>query len=159
MKSRPGKVPGLLSLIPFQTPGSDMQDQDVTRDELEHQVVTNQCHVSGRQCDEKSEKPALGSAVRLAGKISGLGFRESQWLLDNGGKFVQVTELLYRIAEHANGEHTLQEIAAKVTDATEWSLEAADVEYLIQGKLAPLGLMENGSAAVDSPNASPLAIN
>jgi putative peptide zinc metalloprotease protein len=159
MKSRPGKVPGLLSLIPFQTPGSDMQDRDVTRDELEHQVVTNQCHVSGRQCDEKSEKPALGSAVRLAGKISGLGFRESQWLLDNGGKFVQVTELLYRIAEHANGEHTLQEIAAKVTDATEWSLEAADVEYLIQGKLAPLGLMENGSAAVDSPNASPLAIN
>ena len=136
-----------------------MQDQDATRDELELHAGTSQCYVSGRQCDDNGEKPALASAVRLAGKISGLGFRESQWLLNKGGTFVQVTELLYRVAEHANGEHTLQEIARKVTEATEWSRDASDVEYLIEEKLAPLGLMADGSAAEDSGNASPLAIN
>jgi hypothetical protein len=139
MKPGPGKVSWPPHHLALSTPGNDMQGQDVTRADLELHAVS-QCHVSGLQCDKSSEKPALASAVRLAGKISGLGFRESQWLLDKGGQFVQVTELLYRIAEHANGKHTLQEIAAKVTDATEWSLDAADVEYLIQEKLAPWGL-------------------
>src|SRR5256885_10799089 len=139
-----------------------MHDHTVTPEGVERPAPACECHRSAdseRPSNSSGENPALPAGVRLAGKMNGLAFRESQWLLDNGGNFVQVTELLYRIAEQANGEHTIEEIAANVTNATEWSLGPADVEYLIHSKLAPLGLIGNGGKAEYSPNASPLAIN
>ena len=106
-----------------------------------------------------AEKPALGRHVHLSGKMEGLGFRESQWLLESRGKFIQVTELLYRIAEQADGNHTLEQIARIVSDSTEWSLEAQDVNYLIKSKLVPLGLMQDGGTPEHSPSPSPLKLN
>ena len=138
-----------------------MQRQNLRPHDLERESLPNERispEPSGRYCYGPGEKPSLACHVRRAGKLSELGFQDPQWLLDNGGKFIQVTELLYRIAEYADGEHTLKEIAARVTNVTEWSLDAADVEYLIESKLAPLGLIENAAAA-ESQAASPLAIN
>lgn len=139
-----------------------MLERTLSSDKLEPQFFTADSVppvTSKPELGSGAERPSLKSHVRPAGKISGLGFQESQWLLDNGGTFVQVSELLYRIAEHADGEHTLEQIADKLTDSTEWSLDGADVDWLIQSKLAPLGLIETGEAAEHLQPASPLGVN
>src|SRR5262245_48260108 len=84
------------------------------------------------------ERPILAAHVQLIGEMPETGFTERQWLLQRDGRFVQVTELLYRIAEYADGKHTLTEIAEAVTQSTAWMVDAADVRQLLQYKLIPL---------------------
>ena len=112
---------------------------------------------------EVPERPALASNVQLVGEMQETGFEDRQWLVQRGGRFVQVTELLYRVAEQANGERTLEEIAAGVTESTDWMVSADNVRQLIQTKLVPAGLItpEGGSAMPhgEDQTASPLALN
>src|SRR5262245_25922862 len=88
-----------------------------------------------------ADRPALALNVQLMGEMQGHGFADSLWLIQRDSRFIQVTELLYRIAEQANGERTLDEIATGVTELTDWMVTAADVRQLIQTKLVPLGLI------------------
>ena len=111
-------------------------------------------HVS----QETPRIPKLAATVRLVGKMNGFGFQEQQWLVEAHGRCIQMTELLYRVAEQANGEQSLDEIADKVSDHTEWELKATDVAQLIDSKLAPLGLLE-GSSREQEPAPSPLDVN
>jgi putative peptide zinc metalloprotease protein len=69
------------------------------------------------------------------------GFKDRQYLIQREGRFIQLTELLYRVVERANGERTVEEIAAGVTESTDWLVSADNVRYLIQTKLIPLGLI------------------
>ena len=103
--------------------------------------------------DRVPTHPALAPHVELIGEFEGTGFAEQQWLVRRDEKFVQLTELLYRIAEHADGSRGLDEIAAAVTDATEWLVTADNVRELIAARLIPLGLIvdSTGRAAVERP--------
>jgi putative peptide zinc metalloprotease protein len=94
------------------------------------------------------QRPALAPDVQLMGEMQGTGFKDRQWLIQRGGRFIQVTELLYRVAEHANGENALEKIAAGVTASTDWSVNAEDVKHLIETKLIPLGLIANADGTV-----------
>src|SRR5215216_4819992 len=86
------------------------------------------------------ECPALAPSVQLVGEMQDSGFQDRQWLIQRNGQFIQLTELLYRIAEHANGERTLEDIAAGVTEATDWIVTVDNVRLLLQTKLIPMGL-------------------
>jgi len=112
--------------------------------------------VSG-SCAWSSQPPCVSHCVRLVGKMNGLGFQQEQWLINCNGRLLQVSELLYRVAEQADGTHTLKQIADSVSASTEWSLEARDVEQLITAKLIPLGII--GTARGKEPQSSPLGIN
>ena len=68
---------------------------------------------------EAPEHPSLAPNVRLVGEMQGTGFKDRQWLVQSGDRFVQVTELLYRVAEQADGDRTLEGIAARLTEATD----------------------------------------
>jgi putative peptide zinc metalloprotease protein len=109
------------------------------------------------------EYPTLASNVQLSGELQGSGFADRQWLIQRDGRFIQVTELLYRIAEHADGERTLDEIAERVTDTTDWAVTRDQIQHLIQTKLVPLGIIAPADGAV-SPStgatqpASPLQL-
>ena len=46
------------------------------------------------------ERPALASGVQLHGEFVGTGFAQSQWLVQVDGRYLQLTELLYRVLEH-----------------------------------------------------------
>src|SRR3982751_1201811 len=96
-------------------------------------------------------RPSLASNVRVAGESLGNGFKQRQWLIQRGSEFIQVTELLYHVAEHLDGQHTCAEIAAALTDKTEWLIEPEDVEHLIRSKLLPLKLLAGND--VDAPSA------
>jgi len=113
---------------------------------------------------EVPECPALSPSVEIAGELQESGFKDRQWLIQRDGHFIQLSELLYRIVERIDGERTLKEIAAKVTESSEWMVSADNVQYIIQAKLIPLGLVATADGSVMSRDGeqggrSALAIN
>jgi len=97
------------------------------------------------------DRPALATNVELIGELRDSGFEDRQWLIRRDGRFIQVTELLYRVAEHADGTHTLEDIAASVTAATAWIVSADDVRRLLEVKLIPLALVAPANPSVTRP--------
>ena len=110
------------------------------------------------------ERPSLAPGVELVGEFEGTGFAERQWLLRRGDRFIQLTEVVYRVAEQADGRRTLAEIAAGVTDSTDWLVSADNVRQLLETRLLPLGVIAGaGGTAAGTPteprrDASPLAM-
>ncbi len=84
--------------------------------------------------------------MELVGLLPGAAFTDAQFLVKRDGQFIQLTELLFRTIEGIDGRRTFEEIAAQLTDTTEWAVAADQVQYLVTDKLAPLGLI-GGSAA------------
>jgi putative peptide zinc metalloprotease protein len=93
------------------------------------------------------EQPALAPSVQLVGEMQGSGFKDRQWLIQRDGHYIQVTELLYRVAEQANGERTLREIAAELTERTDWVVTEDHVRLLLR-KLVPLELIATAHGSV-----------
>src|SRR5439155_11256852 len=83
----------------------------------------------------------IGQNVHLVGELQGSGFVDRQWLVQRDGSYIQLTELLYRVVELIDGQRTLDEIAAAVTESTEWLITPENVQQIIQAKLQPLGLV------------------
>jgi putative peptide zinc metalloprotease protein len=107
------------------------------------------------------ERPRLAPNVQLVGEMQGTGFQDRQWLIQRDGQFIQLTELLYRVAEQANGKQTLEEMATGVTESTEWAVTAEHIHQLLK-KLIPLGLIAtaDGSAPAQATRQrSPLQVN
>ncbi|HET8631789.1 MAG TPA: hypothetical protein VFL91_30565, partial [Thermomicrobiales bacterium] len=109
------------------------------------------------------ERPALAPAIELSGRMPETGFARQQWLIQRDGRFIQVTELLYRIAEHADGARTLAEIARDVSAAIDRAVSADNVRHLLAAKLIPLGIVARADGSVETPAGtqprSPLALN
>jgi putative peptide zinc metalloprotease protein len=117
--------------------------------------------------DGSSKRPTLAANVELCGKLRDGGFAADQWLIQRNGQFLQLTELLYRIAEASTGQNSLAEIASSVSIATGRAINSDQVEQLLVRKLIPAGVIataENESTPSSSilrqaRAASPLAIN
>ena len=75
-------------------------------------------------------------------------FEDEQWLVLRNGAFVQLTELLYRIAEQADGNRTLEEIAQRVSATIRRAVSADNVRQLVREKLIPLGLVVKADGTV-----------
>jgi putative peptide zinc metalloprotease protein len=122
-------------------------------------------HEQPTPATEVPERPTLAPDVQLVGEMPETGFTERQWLVKRGDRFVQITELLYRVVEQMDGERTLEEIAERVTESTEWLVSADSVRQLIQIKLIPAGLVTpaggvtSGEAPSRDRTPSPLALN
>jgi putative peptide zinc metalloprotease protein len=125
--------------------------------------TTTGAHAQSSLGVEVPERPALAADVQLIGELQGTGFKDRQWLVQRNGRFVQVTEVLYRIAEQVDGQHTVEEIAAGVTEATEWSVSADDVRHILRVILIPQGfVVPAGGFGVlprQDPVRSPLLVN
>src|SRR5687767_4624442 len=112
--------------------------------------------------DRARSYPRLAPGVRLHGELAGSAFADRQWLAERDGQFVQMTELLYRVAELADGRRPLAEIADRASVGTSLSLTAEHVGWLVATRLAPAGLV--AAAGAPAPVArpavgSPLALN
>jgi outer membrane lipoprotein-sorting protein len=107
------------------------------------------------------DPPALAPNVRLLGKFSAPGFNDQQWLVQRDGRYIQMTNLLYRVAEQIDGKRGVEEIAANVTDCCEWIVTAEDVYQMVTTKLIPLGLIgaTECDAKTDRSKPSPLGVN
>ena len=88
-----------------------------------------------------AEYPQRAPDIELVGEMQESAFQDRQWLIKRDGHFLQVSELLYRVAEQADGRRTHQDIATAVTHATEWIVTDAHVSQIIEAKLIPLGVI------------------
>ena len=113
-------------------------------------------------------RPRLSENVRLVGRMSESAFAVEPWLVERDGKFIQVTELLYRLAELADGSRSIEQIADDASSATGSDISPELVAKLIESRLAPIGLIAadphlpaslSARAQGSRAQSSPLALN
>lgn len=90
------------------------------------------------------DRPQRSARITLKGQMKESGFVKEPWLADRGGGYIQLTELLYRIAEQADGRRTADEIADAVSEQYGKRVSADNVRQLVTQKLIPLGVIVNG---------------
>src|SRR5512142_1304777 len=112
----------------------------------------------------KRSVPMRTPGLQLLGEYMGSGFRQPQYLVRRqDGQVVQLSRLLHLVLAGVDGIATEDEIAFRVSGAFGRPVSAANVEYLLTGKLRPLGLVlpagrgEGGSdSAAQAPRANPI---
>ena len=102
--------------------------------------------VSTGVADRGSPAPALAPDVELLGPYRGSGSREAPCLLRRHGRTVEVSPLLYLVCTTIDGRRDLDEIAALVGAACGRAATAEDVSWLLEHKLAPLGVLAGATA-------------
>jgi putative peptide zinc metalloprotease protein len=86
--------------------------------------------------------PRLADGIELIGEYEDSGYKEPPSIARRAdGQIVQLPALLYLVAESVDGRRTYEEIAARVTEASGRGVGAEDVQFLIEKKLAPLGIV------------------
>jgi putative peptide zinc metalloprotease protein len=103
--------------------------------------------------------PKRAAGVELLGRYEGSGFKESPYLVRRGdGQMIQLPRLLYLVAEEATGAQSCDQIADSVGPAINRRVGPADVEFLVEERLRPLGLIdsEDGNEIAPAPRAHPM---
>jgi putative peptide zinc metalloprotease protein len=88
------------------------------------------------------ERPRLAEGVELLGEYEDSGYREPPLMVrrpDN--QLIQLAPLLYMIAQRLDGSRDAATIGTEVGEQIGRQLPAEDVEYLIEEKLIPLGIV------------------
>ena len=86
--------------------------------------------------------PRLADGVELIGESAGSGYKEPPALARRGdGQIIQLTPLLYMVAEHCDGERDEAAIAAAVSERFRRNVSAGNVSTLVEDKLRPLGIL------------------
>src|SRR5919199_160466 len=96
-------------------------------------------------------RPQLAPGIDLLGPVQGSALAGPQFLIRRDAQYLQVSQLLYRVAEAVDGQRTLNQIAASVTDESEWRVTPDHVRRLLESKLVPLGIV----AADHCPSTTP----
>ena len=93
--------------------------------------------------------PARAPGVELLGELDGSGYAKPQGLVRRAdGQTVQLTQLLYQLLAAVDGTRDEDALAAELSRSCGKTCAAEDVRYLLEDKLAPLGLLmsADGSA-------------
>ncbi len=79
--------------------------------------------------------------VTLFGEYEGSGFKEPPYLARRAdGQVVQLSRLLYLVAANADGQRSLEQIAARVSIEFGRIVSADNVRFLVENNLRPLGV-------------------
>lgn len=120
---------------------------------------------------EVPQRPQLTPGVKPAGQVRESAFVDPPWLLEReGAGYIQVTALLYQIAEQCTGDQTLDQIAEQVSQSYGKRVTSDNVRQLIASQLLAKGLVVPEGATPQQVQAlsaqvvragghSPLAIN
>jgi putative peptide zinc metalloprotease protein len=104
-----------------------------------------------------SDVPCLVEGVQLLGVYEGSGYQESRYLVRRADEqTLLMTRLPYLVLRHVDGRRDLRQVAELVTAEHGQRLGPEEVRYLIDTKLAPLGLVASGHVAGPPPKANPL---
>ena len=91
-----------------------------------------------------TEASVLADGVELLGEYRGSGYREAPWLLRQGGVTMEVSPLLYLVCSSLGPGRDLAQVAATVSARSGREATPADIAYLLEHKLAPLGVLASG---------------
>ena len=88
------------------------------------------------------DAPRLAEGIELIGEYEDSGFKEAPWLVRRpDGQTVQLTHLLYAIAQRADGSRDYQAIAAEVSQELHRGVSPDNVRMLVDKKLRRLGVL------------------
>ena len=103
-----------------------------------------------------SSPPKLAEGVELIGESAGSGYKKPPSLVRRSdGQVIQLTRLLYLIAEAADGSRDEEAIAATVTERFDKTVSAGNVRTLMEDKLRPLGILaaaDGSSPKLEKPD-------
>src|SRR5512144_1888152 len=86
--------------------------------------------------------PRIAPGTELLGEYKGSGFLEPQYLVRRGdGQFIQLPRLLYLLTLAVDGRCDSELLAETVSGQLGRRLTGPAVEYLLENKLRPLGLL------------------
>jgi putative peptide zinc metalloprotease protein len=102
--------------------------------------------------------PRLGDGVELLGEYQSSGFLEQKFLLRRpDDQVVQVSHLLYLVASKLDGRRHVDAIAHEVSQEFGRGVSAANVAFLLEQRLEPLGLLQlREGESGPPPRATPL---
>jgi putative peptide zinc metalloprotease protein len=104
-----------------------------------------------------ADPPQLVEGTQFLGEYQGSGNAQSPMLVRRrDGQVLQLSPLLYMVANCVDGQHPVERIAELVTARAGRRLTAEGVEYLLDEKLGPLGLLASRGAGQEPPRARPL---
>jgi putative peptide zinc metalloprotease protein len=84
----------------------------------------------------------LAEGIDLIGEYEGSGFKETPYLARRmDGQVLQLTQLLYLVAEEVDGERNFGEIAERVTEKFGRAVSADNIKFLVEEKLRPIGVL------------------
>jgi putative peptide zinc metalloprotease protein len=102
--------------------------------------------------------PSRAAGLELHGRFEGSGFKEPPYLARRSdGQVIQLSPLLYLLAEAADGRRDTQRIADAMTERLGRRVTAANVQVLVERKLRPLGILAAADGSTpDLPRHAPL---
>jgi putative peptide zinc metalloprotease protein len=90
----------------------------------------------------QAPSPQLAHGIELIGEFEGSGFKVTPHLARRAdGQVVQLTQLLYLVAEVCDGRRDVEAIADVVTEQYGRRVTGDNVQFLVDEKLRPLGLL------------------
>src|SRR4051794_24261379 len=90
----------------------------------------------------RAEVLRRADGIELIGQFEDSGFIDPPKLARRAdGQVVQLTELLFAVAEASDGRREVDIVAAIVSERTGRSVSAANVTHLAEEKLRPLGVL------------------
>ena len=91
---------------------------------------------------DPQQVPKLADGIELLGRFEDSGFVDPPYLARRAdGQVVQLTPLLHHVAEASDGRRTSAEVAERVGAAVGKDVTADNVDFLVEEKLRPLGVM------------------
>jgi len=96
--------------------------------------------------------PRVAPGTEFLGPYRDSGLVDPPWLVRRrDGQVLQLSGLLYAVAEEMSGGRRWADVAAAVRERSGRPLTAEDVEYLVERKLRPVGLIADGGCPPDLP--------
>jgi putative peptide zinc metalloprotease protein len=108
-----------------------------------------------RGASEATYRPQLAAGVQLRGRMTESAFADQPWLVERNGRFLQVTEMLYRVAELADGTRSVADIARVLSARLAAEVGAEYVQRLLDVKLVPIGIIAADTATTTPPHVAP----
>jgi len=109
-----------------------------------HQPLAREPHAESRRRDALR----LLRGVELLGRVEGSGLREPpHYVRRSDGQVVQLSRLLFVIAEHAQRGRSLEEIAERAGAQLDLRIRPDQVRYVLEEKLHPLGVVAGPDGA------------
>src|SRR5512143_983729 len=101
--------------------------------------------------------PRIAPGTELVGEYKGSGFLEPQFLVRRGdGQFIQLPRLLYLLAGAVDGRRTPELLAETVSKQFGRQVTGLAVEYLLEDKLGPLGLLASETDRAEPAQVAPV---
>jgi putative peptide zinc metalloprotease protein len=86
--------------------------------------------------------PRLAEGLELIGEYKESGFKDPPFIARRAdGQMVQLAPMLYALAEQIDGTRGYDDLAASLSDAIQRDVGAEDVQFLVEQKLGPLGVL------------------